>query len=250
VTQIETTRLAKELCQRWKHKFSAQDLEYWAEQLDGYDIESVVTALTAFKNSSRFVPKIHEIKAALNSSRDSVRVQVKRRDDDGGLVGCLRNTHPWLRNETSSAAVILRYWRQLWMVQWGRISLVLNSLPDDALNATHRNQLYERGQAICKRIQRDCARGLLGVMDQDRAMRCVAFIPDTPEMFRLLLDELHADEVLDNPPDESPLPFDSPDTTQIFQPMPRPADSSSYKQLEHLAQVHHAETTSHDQEVA
>jgi hypothetical protein len=194
----ESKELAKELCKRWPQKFNADDLELWGRELDGYQLSDVVRALTKYKNENRYVPKIHEIKLllpALPVVASAAKVDATRYDHrDDTAADMIRSTHPWLARETSDAAVHLRYWRSIWMTWGGRWIKQIETMASDACFVPVKARLQERIDALRTRCQRECANSLWYLMPEDRAQRCIAFIFESPEMFRMLLEELRVDE--------------------------------------------------------
>lgn len=61
-------KLMCEICQKWPNKFTDSDLEYWCRQLDRYDVEDILRVLTEWKASSKYAPKLPEIKSRLAKS--------------------------------------------------------------------------------------------------------------------------------------------------------------------------------------
>jgi hypothetical protein len=162
MTHEDRETLGVALCKGWPNKFEDDSLAYWCKEFHGYDVEAVQAALTQFKNQSRFVPKVHEIKKRLAIPKVANRENVVT---FGSFVSILRRGNPHLADRPD-AEVVLRYHRHWWF----------RSPKSDVLRES---------------VTGKCVRDLVETgMDADEAGRCAAFVFDEPHAFREALDDM------------------------------------------------------------
>lgn len=186
MTDSEQPELDRELCRRWPKKFSREDLDcFWAE-LEPWGLDQVTDALRRFKSSSRFIPKPKEIIALLPRRMD--REQKTLAQLEGSFADVLRrqNQHYTGRGD---AEVLLRHYRGLY---WREFPQLQTALVDTDNSSPVHAQLEHRISSLRRQIESECLNAICasGAMTEREARRAVAFIFDTPEMFRMLLDEL------------------------------------------------------------
>jgi len=165
MTEQDRKQLDRELCRRWPQKFSADDLAYFARQLEGYTMAEITVALTEFKNSNRFVPKVGEILKLLPQRVDGSL----QRYEEPSFAEVLRRQNRQYAGR-SDQEVYLRYHRNLWWIHGRRAGN-----PD----------------AARRQLERSCIAYLItaGASDEE-AQRATAFIFEEADMFRVLLAEI------------------------------------------------------------
>lgn len=191
MTADEKKQFARELCRRWRGKFDAQELDRWAKAFAEVPFADVLDALTRFKDSSRFVPKIPEIRKLL--SRTIARSQAAPADE-GSFADVVRRLNPQWR-EAGDQEAVLRYWRACWCrYEPGAKSRIeaIRSRADGSSAAkaalAHAERVYEAGKYG---IFIKCAYRLVGENTTfEEAKRLAGYVFETPEMFRLVLAEL------------------------------------------------------------
>lgn len=177
MTSDDREQLSVELCRKWPGKFLDTDLEYWCRELDHFNVAAVVQVVTAFKNQSRFVPKIHEIKERLRKTENpSVAHNAKLR---GNFSDIIRQANPNLAHQ-SDAALIMRYWRREWCLYAKRVG--------ESANEREQQLLKDR----CRSVKLSCQRDLWGVdgFDKDAAMRTAVFVVEDQRSFEMAISDL------------------------------------------------------------
>jgi hypothetical protein len=174
MNDADTKQLSAELCKRWKGKLTRDDLAYWARELGDYAIVDVTEALTKFKNSSRFLPKVSEIRGLLPQRVDGSQAPKTLADKEGSFADVLRRQNRQYAGR-SDAEVYLRYHRSLWVAYGGEKS----RNPD----------------SVKRQLNSGCINNLMNIPKTlEQAEQLATFIYDSPEMFRNLLNELRETE--------------------------------------------------------
>jgi hypothetical protein len=172
MTADEKRQLDAELCRRWKGKFSRDDLDYWAKELDGFDLAAIIEQLTKWKNTQKWAPKVKEIIAMLPRR---VFASAESAPQESYADSLRRQNRQY--EGRCDAEVILRYHRSLW-VTYGNGNRNLDSTR--------------------RQLTRECVTSLIrSGMDEAEAERHAAFIFEDAGMFRMVLDELRGVTAVD-----------------------------------------------------
>lgn len=193
MTPDDSKQLAAELCKRWKGKLTREDLAYWARELDDHGIPEIVEALTKFRNSSRFVPKVSEIKKLLPRRVDAPTEAV----NEGSFADVLRRPSGSRFKGQSDAEVYLRYWRSVWYTYKPGADqrIVAMRQAAEQVNTPEvraRLGVFESQYAGMKEKCRSGCAGNLTMIPVDRkeAERLADRIFDPPDFFRMVLAEI------------------------------------------------------------